>query len=33
MRTSMRLMDRIPPAKRRIVEAESGFRGVGRDDD
>ncbi|MBN6052169.1 hypothetical protein JYK22_09515, partial [Nonomuraea sp. RK-328] len=33
MRTAMRVMDRIPPVKRRIVEAESAFRGAGRDDD
>ncbi|SDM75258.1 FAD-dependent oxidoreductase [Nonomuraea jiangxiensis] len=33
MRTAMRVMNRIPPLKRRIVDAESGFRGAGRDDD
>ncbi|GAA2307949.1 FAD-dependent monooxygenase [Nonomuraea roseoviolacea subsp. roseoviolacea] len=33
MRTALRVMDRLPPVKRRIVDAESAFRGAGRDDD
>ncbi|MFC5723785.1 FAD-dependent oxidoreductase [Streptomyces gamaensis] len=33
MRTAMRTMNRIPPVKRKIVAAESSFRGAGRDED
>jgi hypothetical protein len=33
MRTAMRVMDHIPPVKRRIVTSESTFRGSGRDDE
>ncbi|GAA3263667.1 FAD-dependent oxidoreductase [Nonomuraea helvata] len=33
MRTAMRAMDHLPPVKRRIVAAESTFRGTGRDDE
>jgi 2-polyprenyl-6-methoxyphenol hydroxylase-like FAD-dependent oxidoreductase len=33
MRTAMRVMDHLPPLKRKIVAAESGFRGAGRDEE
>ncbi|RJL35652.1 FAD-dependent oxidoreductase [Bailinhaonella thermotolerans] len=33
MRTAMRVMNHLPPLKRRIVMAESTFRGSGRDED
>ncbi|MEV4111690.1 NAD(P)/FAD-dependent oxidoreductase [Nonomuraea sp. NPDC049695] len=33
MRTAMRVMDHLPPVKRRMVAAESTFRGAGRDDE
>jgi 2-polyprenyl-6-methoxyphenol hydroxylase-like FAD-dependent oxidoreductase len=32
MRTAMRVMDHVPPLKRKIVTSESTFRGSGRDD-
>jgi hypothetical protein len=32
MRTAMRVMDQVPPLKRKIVTSESTFRGSGRDD-
>ncbi|WP_052869434.1 FAD-dependent oxidoreductase [Streptomyces niger] len=33
MRTAMRTMNHLPPLKRKIVAAESGFRGAGRADE
>ncbi|MER6951073.1 NAD(P)/FAD-dependent oxidoreductase [Nonomuraea sp. NPDC000554] len=33
MRTAMRVMDHLPPVKRRIAAAESSFRGAGRDEE
>jgi 2-polyprenyl-6-methoxyphenol hydroxylase-like FAD-dependent oxidoreductase len=33
MRTAMRVMNQLPPVKRRIVMSESTFRGAGRDDE
>jgi 2-polyprenyl-6-methoxyphenol hydroxylase-like FAD-dependent oxidoreductase len=32
MRTAMRVMNHLPPVKRKLVTAESTFRGAGRDD-
>lgn len=32
LRTAMRVMDRLPPVKRKMAVAESSFRGAGRDD-
>jgi hypothetical protein len=31
MRTGMRMMNHLPPVKRKIVTSESTFRGAGRD--
>ena len=33
MRTAMRVMDHLPPVKRKMVASESSFRGAGRDDE
>jgi hypothetical protein len=33
MRTAMRVMDHLPPVKRKMVAAESNFRGAGREDE
>jgi 2-polyprenyl-6-methoxyphenol hydroxylase-like FAD-dependent oxidoreductase len=33
MRTAMRMMDHIPPVKRKMVTSDSTFRGAGRDDE
>lgn len=33
MRTAMRVMDHLPPVKRKMVASESTFRGAGRDDE
>jgi 2-polyprenyl-6-methoxyphenol hydroxylase-like FAD-dependent oxidoreductase len=32
MRTAMRVMNHLPPVKRKLVTSESTFRGAGRDD-
>jgi hypothetical protein len=33
MRTGMRMMNHLPPVKRRLVTSESTFRGAGRDEE
>jgi hypothetical protein len=33
MRTGMRVMNHLPPVKRRLVASESTFRGAGRDEE
>ncbi|NUW29949.1 FAD-dependent monooxygenase [Nonomuraea sp. SMC257] len=33
MRTAMRVMNQLPPVKRKLAGAESAFRGAGRDDE
>ncbi|MEU5211609.1 NAD(P)/FAD-dependent oxidoreductase [Streptomyces sp. NPDC020742] len=33
MRTALRTMNRLPPLKRKIIAAETGFRGAGRTDE
>jgi hypothetical protein len=33
MRTAFRVMDHLPPVKRKVVAAESSFRGAGRDEE